>query len=147
MGSNLKKIAGYILIVLALVLSVLAFFLYRGNVDTRFGSVSTSAEITFVIGIVLCIVSLFLNYREIKYAAAAVLLYACLVSISSQSLFITNVLVGIDGNAFSAGFICASVFSFLAWILALISSKMTEKRLIEKLAGISRKEAANEENQ
>ena len=125
----------------ALVLSVLAFFFYRSSLDTKFGSLSVSAEVTFVIGMVLCALSLVLDYREIKFAAAAVLLYACLDSISSQANYITNVLVSIDGNSFSTGFLCASIFSILAWILALVASKCTKNRLIEKLAGVSGKEA------
>ena len=125
----------------ALVFAVLALIFYLNSVDTKFGSVSMSAEITFIIGIVLCALSLFLDFREIKFAACAVLLYACLDSISSQANYITNVLVSIDGNSFSTGFICAGIFSLLAWILALIASKRTENRLIEKIAGYGGKEA------
>lgn len=147
MGSFFKsKKAGYYLMIPALVLAVLAFIFYRSSLDTKFGSLSVSAEITFVIGIVLCALSLVLDYREIKFAAAAVLLYACLDSISSQANYITNVLVSIDGNSFSTGFICASVFSLAAWILALIASKRTEPRLVEKIAGCSGKEAGNAES-
>ena len=128
----------------ALILSVLAFIFYRSSLDTKFGTLSVSSEVTFVIGIVLCALSLVLDFREIKFAAAAVLLYACLDSISSQANYITNVLVSIDGNSFSSGFICASVFSLSAWILAFIASKRTENRLIERLAGVNGKEAGNE---
>ena len=142
MGSFFKsKKAGYYLMIPALVLSVLAFIFYKNSVDTKFGSVSQAAVTTFIIGIVLCALSLILDYREIKFAACAVLFYACLDSISSQANYITNVVVSIDGNSFSTGFICASIFSVLTWIIALIASKMTADRLIEKLAGTGRKEA------
>ena len=142
MGSFFKsKKAGYYLMIPALVLAVLAFIFYRNSLDTKFGSVSASAEITFIIGIVLCALSLILDFREIKFIACAVLFYACLDSISSQANYITNVLVSIDGNSFSTGFICASVFAMSAWIIALIASKMTKNRLVEKLAGVTKEEA------
>ena len=60
--------------------------------------------------------------KPVRYVAYLVELYAFLMFVFSQVTYIANVLVSIDGNTFTAGFILTAVFFVAAAILTLVSA-------------------------
>ena len=137
-GGVLSRIAiGTCLTVLGIVFAVLAWIFYAQNGITEFNVSLESSAISFlIIGIVLSAVSLAADFlpfswgpaaaRPLRYAAYLTELYAFLMFIYSQVTYIANVLVSIDGNSFSAGFILTAVFYVLAagvTLAAAITSK------------------------
>lgn len=57
-----------------------------------------------------------------KYAGYLLGLWAWLEFLLCQASYISNVLVGIDGNRFSMGFLLTVLFGLLGWLAALVSA-------------------------
>ena len=113
---------GFYCIIAALLLAGAGSLCYVNGVDTRFGAVSDTAVLAFMAGFILCGLALISDLRELRFAAAAVLLWAGLAAITSQVNYITNVLVGIDGNSFTGLFLGGCILPILAFIAALIGA-------------------------
>ncbi len=83
--------------------------------------ISQTAVALYVVGIVFSIVVLFLPFKMAYLFVFCVLLSAPLVYLTSQASFIANVFTAIDGQSFSAAFILAAVFPFIAAGLTIAS--------------------------
>lgn len=57
-----------------------------------------------------------------KYALYLMLLWMWLEYLFYHASYISNVLVGIDGNSFGAGFLAAAALGLLAWLTALLAA-------------------------
>lgn len=120
---------GFYVTVPAILLAVAALLAYRTYGITEFNpTLSTEAQVGFAAGIVLCVVSLVLEYRPVRFFGYLSLLYACLTCMAVQATYIVNIFVSIDGNTFSDGFIMTAVFSVLAWVTALVAVILTKER-------------------
>ena len=126
---------GFYCMAAALVLAGAGSLCYVHGVDTRFGSVSDTVILLFMAGFILCGLALISDLRELRFAAAAVLLWAALEAITSQVNYITNVLVGIDGNSFSALFLGGCILPVLAMIAALAAAIMQGGSLFSAKTG------------
>ena len=74
------------------------------------------------IGVLLSVIEVKLG----KYALYLLLLWMWLEFLFYNASYISNVLVGIDGNSFGAGFLLTVLFGLLAWLAALLSA-ITQK--------------------
>ena len=120
---------GFFVTVPAIVFAVAGLLAYRAYGATEFSpTLSVEAQAGFVAGIVLCAVSLVLEYRPVRFFGYLALLYACLTCMAVQATYIVNVFVSIDGNTFSDGFILTAVLSVLAWVTALAATVLTKPR-------------------
>ena len=120
---------GFFVTIPAIIFAVAGLLVYRTYGATEFSpTLSVEAQAGFVAGIVLCVVSLVLEYRPVRFFGYLALLYACLKCLAVQATYIVNVFVSIDGNTFSDGFIMTVVFSVLAWLTALVAVILTKER-------------------
>ena len=123
------KGVGYWLAIPAILCAAAAFFLYRKTGITEFNpSLSGTALVCLGIAAGLMIVSLFVDFKPIRYLAYLVCLYGFIAYISSQVTYITNVIVSIDGNTFTAGFIATAATFFLAFLLMLLSGTLAHPK-------------------
>ena len=113
---------GFYGLIAALFLAIAGSLCYVAGVDTRFGTVSDTVVLVFMAAFILCGIALITDLKEFRFAAAAVLLLVSLEAVTSQVNYITNVLVGIDGNSFSPLFLCGCILPLLACIAALVSA-------------------------
>ncbi len=112
-----------VFMLIALALGVVGLLAYiRSGVTEFTPSLSREALIGFGIGVGLSFISLFLNWKALRFCAYLALLYALLKSVSVQATYIVNVFVSIDGNSFSPGFLLTAVGTLLAAVAALIAA-------------------------
>lgn len=81
--------------------------------------------VCIVLGILLCIFEI----KNGKYALYLLLLWTWLEFLIYEASYISNVVVGIDGNSFSVGFILTALFGFLACIFALVSAILQKREV------------------
>lgn len=67
--------------------------------------------------------------KNAKYGLYLLSLWAWLEFLFYEASYISNVLVGIDGNQFSTGFILTAVFGLLAWVCTLVSAILQKQEL------------------
>ncbi len=112
-----------VLMIIALVLGVVGLLAYIKSGVTEFTpTLSRAALIGFGVGIGLSFISLFLNWKALRFCAYLALLYALLKSVSVQATYIVNVFVSIDGNSFSLGFLLTASATLIAAVIALIAA-------------------------
>lgn len=112
-----------VFMIAAFVLGAVGLIAYIKSGVTEFTpTLSNAALIGFGAGIVLSLVSLFLNWKALRFIAYLALLYALLKSVSVQATYIVNVFVSIDGNSFTAGFLLTAIATLLAAVAALIAA-------------------------
>ena len=119
---------GYYVTIPAIIFAVAGWLAYRAYGITEFSpNLSMDAQIGFAAGIALCVASLALDYKPVRFFGYIGLLYACLNCLTAQATYIVNIFVSIDGTTFSQGFILTAVFSALAWITALVATILTRR--------------------
>lgn len=119
---------GYYFTLPAFVFAILGLTFYQKGYNLQFGVISKEAIAVYIAGCIVCAVALLADFKEIKFISLCLLFYAFLISLTSQANYITNVLVSIDGNSFTADFLCGAVFGLLGWafeLLALIFTRET----------------------
>lgn len=79
--------------------------------------------ICIVFGILLII----FEVKNGKYALYLLLLWTWLEFLLYEASYISNVLVGIDGNSFTTGFLFTVLSGLSAWLSALISAIIQKK--------------------
>lgn len=112
---------GYYFTLPAFVFAILGLIFYRKGYNLQFGVISEEAVKVYIAGIIVCAVAFLADFKEIKFISLCLLVYAFLVSLTSQANYITNVLVSIDGNSFTANFLCGAVFGLLGWLFELLA--------------------------
>lgn len=122
-----KRGVGYYLTVPAVICLLIAYTEYCKCGVTQFQpELNQTAVAGCWIAFGLGVLSLVFDYKYIRFAAYLVALYAFMMFIHSQVTYIVNVLVSIDGNTFSKGFILTTVMFLLGTILLIISGCLTE---------------------
>ncbi len=111
------------LAVTALVLTVVMLVSYCLTGRSTFTPV-LSAKVLVMLGgcILLDAVFSLLEVKLGKFAMYLLGLWTWLEFLLSQLSYISNVLVGIDGNQLSIGFLLTTISGLLAWIAALLSA-------------------------
>lgn len=126
---------GFYATIPAIVFAVAGLLAYRAYGVTEFSpTLSGEAQLGFAVGIGLCVISLVLEYRPVRFFGYLALLYACLTCMTAQATYIVNIFVSIDGTTFSDGFILTAACSALAWITALVAAILTKQRRKEEKA-------------
>lgn len=121
---------GYFLTLPALVFVIVALCLYSDNDVPSFSGGLYASVIAFsIIAIVLCLITLFLDFgifaiamKPVKYIAYLFCLAAFMWLIQSQVAFISNVFVAIDGEEFTSAYIAMFVMFALAFVFLLFAA-------------------------
>lgn len=108
---------------LATILAVIMLAVYiKTGISTFTPTLSEKVKtllcICIVLGVLLCI----FEVKNGKYALYLLLLWTWLEFLIYEASYISNVVVGIDGNSFSTGFILTALTGFLSCIFALVSA-------------------------
>lgn len=111
------------LAVAALALTVVMLVSYCLTGKSTFTPV-LSTKVLVMMGACILLDALFslLEVKLGKYAMYLLGLWTWLEFLLSQLSYISNVLVGIDGNLFSIGFLLTTGAGLLAWVAALVSA-------------------------
>ena len=118
---------GYYLTPIAMALLVAAICLYAANGVTAFSPKLEARAIVYAaISLAVCLATLVVDFKPLKYVAYLLGLYAFMWFVYSQVTYIANVFVAIDGYAFSAGFVATLVCYVAAAVVALVSA-ITDK--------------------
>ena len=118
------RTAGDFLTAAACVILIAATILYACT-GTRpaFGvTVSGGIIAAAVIAVLLGAAAVVFRRQPLYFAAYLLALYVFFQFIVTQLRYISNVLVAIDGTAFSASFLATAVLMALAWIAALVAA-------------------------
>lgn len=92
---------------------------------TLSGKVRLLLCICIALGVLLCV----FEVKNLKYVLYLLLLWTLLEFLVYEMSYISNVVVGIDGNFFSTGFIATAVLGLLSCILALVSAIVQTKEI------------------
>lgn len=123
-----KKGIGYYLVIPAVLLGAAGLMAYIKSGVTEFTpSLSKEVIAAYAVGIGLCLFSLACEWKTVKFCGYLAFLYAFLQSICVQATYVANVIVSIDGNSFSAGFLMMAVCSLFAVIAAAASACLQKK--------------------
>lgn len=122
---------GYYFTLPAFVFAILGLTFYQKGYNLQFGVISKEAVAVYIAGIIVCAVAFFADFKEIKFISLCLLFYAFLISLTSQANYITNVLVSIDGNSFTADFLCGAVFGLLGWLFELLALIFTKETIFD----------------
>lgn len=127
---RVKRGKPFALMVLAALSFIAMLVIYLLTGTSTFNPV-LSRKVLALMGI--CIAAgLLLSAVEIKngkYVLYLLGLWMWLEFLVSQSSYISNVLVGIDGNQFSIGFLMTTVTGLLSWCCVLISAIIQKKEI------------------
>ena len=119
----LNKGVGYYITPITMALLVAALCLYAKNGVTAFSPKLEARAIVYAaISLAVCLVTLVVDLKPLKYVAYLLGLYAFMWFVYSQVTYIANVLVGIDGYTFTAEFISTLVCYIAAAVVALVSA-------------------------
>lgn len=90
-----------------------------------------SGKVLALIGVCMGLAVLFsaVEIKAGKYILYLFCLWMWLEYLFSEASYISNVLVSIDGNSFTSGFILTAVFGLLGWVSALISAIVQKKEI------------------
>lgn len=116
------------MLVLAAAFGIAGLMAYRSCGITEFTpKLYSDVQQAYIIGAVICIVSVFFSRKPVKFFGYLALLYAFVRAIAVQATYVTNVLVSIDGNSFSTIFIVMAAASLLSVAAALTATILTAK--------------------
>lgn len=116
------KGVGYYLTLPALIFCIVALCLYVQNGVTSFNpELNTSAIVYVSICIALCVISIAVDFKPVKYIAYLLCLYAFMWFVYSQVTYIANIIVAIDNTEWSGGFISTAVFFVLSFVFVLLA--------------------------
>lgn len=73
-----------------------------------------------------------LAVKPLRYVAFLTIFYAFIEFIGSQATYVANVFVAIDGNSFTAGFICTFLFYVLSFGLMLAAGCLSFSGTVQK---------------
>ena len=114
---------GFFLALPVAVCAVAAVLLYRKTGVTEFSpALYPSVLWSAWAAAALSLVSLFINWKPVKYLSYLLALYSFIQYLSSQATYIVNVFVSIDGTTFSSGMIATSVMYLLSIVLGLTAA-------------------------
>lgn len=118
-----RRDASFVLSAAALVLTAAMLIAYALTGTSTFTPV-LSGKVLALMGVCIFLDAVFTLFEVKlgKYAMYLMGLWMWLEYLLSQLSYISNVLVGIDGNQFSVGFLMTVAFGLLAWVAALASA-------------------------
>lgn len=123
------KGVGYYLTLPALIFCIIALSLYINNGVTSFNPELNTSAIAYVsVCIALCVLSLIIDFKPVRYVAYLFCLYSFMWFIYSQVTYIANVFVAIDGYTFTSGFKSTMAFFILSFIFVLLSGILNSWR-------------------
>ncbi|MGN0815031.1 MAG: hypothetical protein ACI4MH_07355 [Candidatus Coproplasma sp.] len=124
-GKTVLKRRGlsFVFTISAAVFIIATLITYSATGITSFTPVLSSKVITiFSVALALIVLFALFEIKVGKYAAYLVCFWAWLEYVISEMPYISNVLVAIDGNSFSASFIVTVILGMLSWICILVAA-------------------------
>ena len=118
-----RRDASFFLSALSLAMTVAMLIAYALTGTSTFTPV-LSGKVLTLLGVWTALGAVFTAFEVKlgKYAMYLLGLWTWLEFLFYQASYISNVLVGIDGNQFSTGFLLAAAFGLLGWGCALLSA-------------------------
>ncbi|MBR6965610.1 MAG: hypothetical protein IKH81_00805 [Clostridia bacterium] len=116
-GISFRFLAASLLCILIMLISYL-----QSGVNTFTPVLSGTVIALLVVCIVLAAVSCFFEIKNLKYILYLLSFWSWLKHLVYNASYISNVMVGIDGNLFTTGFLLTAVTGLFAWIFALVSA-------------------------
>ena len=118
-----KRGISFWLLLLATILAAAMLVVYTKTGISTFtptlsGKVRILLGVSMIVGALLC----FFEVKNGKYVFYLLLLWTWLEFLLYEASYISNVVVGIDGNSFSSGFILTALCGLLSCVFALISA-------------------------
>lgn len=129
-----SRIVPYSLLAGALIFALIALIIYTTNGKTEFNQeLNTYAIASLIVGMILSLPPFFLPKMRILYF----LPYLCyffgfLQYLVSQDTYLANIFVSIDETSISATFLMITIFSLLAFVLALLSGIFAKNKEIKE---------------
>jgi hypothetical protein len=118
-----NKGLGFFLALPVAICAAAAALLYQKTGVTEFSPVlNTAATAAAWAAAAVSLLSLFLDWKAVKYISYLLILYSFTQYISSQATYIVNVFVSIDGTSFSSGMVATATAYALAIILGLAAA-------------------------
>lgn len=136
-----KRSISLLLIVLGVVFTAVMLIIYLWSGISTFTPVLSTKvimleSICIGVGILLAL----FEVKNGKFGLYLLSLWAWLEFLFYEASYISNVLVGIDGNQFSMGFILTAVSGLLAWV-CILASAILQKQELGWHTGLARKGA------
>lgn len=129
-GISEKRGVSFYFLAVSLVFSLAMLILYTRTGTNTFTPVLSNQVIVMVWGCVVLAAALcILEIKNIKYVLYLFSLWTWLTYLVFNASYISNVLVGIDGNLFSVGFLITAAFGMLAWVFALVSAIVQKQEI------------------
>ncbi len=120
---------GYYLTLPAIAFCIAALCLYRVNGVTSFSpELNQNAIVYVIVCLSICVVSLVVDFKPLRYIAYLFCLYGFMWFILSQAAYIGNVFVAIDGYTFTGGFIATTVMYVLSFVFTLLAAILSKWR-------------------
>ncbi len=130
---------GFYLTLPALLFAVLALCLYVKTGVTEFNpKLNDTAIVCLAVAMGMAVLGMVCEslpfgwaeeiVKPVRYIGFLVALYGLMQFVLSQVTYIANVFVAIDGNTFTAGFICTFLFFDLSWICMLVAACLSNIR-------------------
>lgn len=122
-GVTGKRGISLVFILASTILSAVMLIVYSKTGISTFtptlsGKVQTLLGVCIVLGVILSIFEI----KNGKYVLYLLLLWTWLEFLLYEASYISNVMVGIDGNSFSTGFLLTVASGLLACLSALVSA-------------------------
>lgn len=113
----------------SILFSVLGIIFYGlFGVNEYAPSYDSAVFISSVLSIVLCLVSLFFEWKLLREFSFIISLYALISYVGSQANYIASIAVNIDGTKLSFTFIVPVLAFLLAFVLSIFSVFFSKKR-------------------
>lgn len=118
-----KRDASFWFTLMAVVLTAVMLIVYwKTGISTFTPSLSSKVRILLGINLILGVLLCLIEVKNGKYVFYLLMLWTWLEFLIYEASYISNVVVGIDGNSFSTGFIITAVSGLLACVCALIGA-------------------------
>ncbi|MGN0793595.1 MAG: hypothetical protein ACI4MG_03875 [Aristaeellaceae bacterium] len=120
----------FVLMLLAAAFAIAMLTAYRlTGVNTFTPTLSTKVIVMESVCGALCLLLAFFEIKNAKYALYLISLWAWLEYLFYNASYMSNVMVGIDGNQFSPGFLLTTAFGLLSWVCTLSSAILQKQEL------------------
>lgn len=137
-----KRGISFCFLLASLVCTVIMLMAYTKTGTNTFTPVLSSKVITHLW---VCIgMSVLLGILEIKngkYLLYLLSFWTWLEFLVYNASYISNVLVGIDGNLFSVGFLLTAIAGLLSWALALVSAIVQKREVGSRTSDVGQLQA------
>ena len=125
LGYLKSRTPGWFVTLATLFLGLITLIIYTARGGNSYSPVSTTAVIIFVVAIITNALILIKDFKVGAYVPFIFYVVGLGVLLNTEMLFISNVLTGIDNNAFDSAYIVMFIFLILTIVCSFASTIMT----------------------